>query len=86
MFDLFLAIAAVLVLLGFCAHVAVTIRLSRLDVRGEKLAWWSYRSGDQVPATYKQLFPRSRLPLLRHLPFYLLIGFAGVVLVARLWK
>lgn len=86
MFTLILGIAGVLVLLSLYAHIAMTVRLSKLDVRGEKLAWWSYRGGDQVPATYKELFPKSRLPLLRDIPFYLMMGFAAAVLVVRFWK
>jgi len=58
----------------------MSIRLSKLDVAGEELARWRYCGGDQVPETYQKLFPKSRLPLLRDLVFWL------VVTVAAVWK
>jgi hypothetical protein len=86
MFAVLLTIIAVLVLLSISADIAMRIRLSKLDVRGEKLSWWSYRGGDQVPATYLELFPKSRLPLLRNIPLYLVIPSAAAIIAAMLWK
>jgi hypothetical protein len=86
MFSVLFTVIAVLVLMSIFADIAMRIRLSKLDVRGEKLPWWSYRGGDQVLATYLELFPKSRLPLLRNIPFYLLIASAGAIIAAMLWK
>ena len=60
------------------------IRLTRRASR-DKIAWWR-RGGDEVAATYEELFPDSRLPLFRRFVFWLILGAASIVLLAILWK
>ena len=86
MFLLLVALLLIAVLVSACADIAMRIELSKQEVPGEKLSWWSYRGGDLVPKTYQELFPGSRLPLLRDIPFYLVAVFAAAALIAALWK
>lgn len=86
MFLLLFALLIIAILVGTCADIAMKVELSRQEVTGEKLSWWSYRGGDQVPERYKQLYPDSSLPLLRDIPFYLVIGCAAAALIVALWK
>lgn len=86
MFPLLIVALLIAILVSACADIAMRIELSKQEVPGEKLSWWSYRGGDQVPKSYQELFPNSRLPLLRDIPFYLVAAFAAVALIAALWK
>lgn len=83
---LFASLIIIAILVSACADIAMRIELSKQEVRGEKLSWWSYRGGDQVPGTYKQLYPQSRLPLLRDIPFFLVLGCAAAVLIVVFLK
>jgi hypothetical protein len=76
----------VLALFSIGSEIAMRIRLTKLEVRSEKLSWWGMRGGDEVAATYKEVFPRSRLPFLRNLLFWIFLGCAGVGLALILWK
>lgn len=80
MFALFFSILAVMAILAICGEIVMRVRLSRLETPGEKLLWWR-RGGDEVADTYQELFPRSRLPLLRRFAFWLVIACAVVLLV-----
>lgn len=46
----------------------------------DKMSWWR-RGGDEVAATYEELFPGSQIPLLRRFAFWLLIVSSAAVLV-----
>lgn len=41
---------AVLFLLSFVSELMMRMRLTKLEVRSEKLSWWSFRGGDEVAA------------------------------------
>ena len=86
MFLLLFAFLIIAILVGTCADIAMRVELSKQEEPGEKLSWWSYRGGDQVPQTYKQLYPESSLPLFRDIPFYLVIACAAAALIVALLK
>ena len=86
MLALLFALIVVAVLISAVADIGMRIELSKQEVPGEKLSWWGLRGGDQVPETYQKLFPESKLPLLRNIPFYIVIFFATVVLILALRK
>ena len=86
MFLLLVSVLLIAILVSACADIAMRIELSKQELPGEKLSWWGLRGGDQVPETYQERFPNSRLPLLRDIPFYLVAAFAAAALIAALWK
>ncbi len=84
MFGVLFSILAIIALLSGLGEVFMRIRLTRRASR-DKIAWWR-RGGDEVAATYEELFPDSRLPLFRRFVFWLILGAASIVLLAILWK
>jgi hypothetical protein len=80
----FFAIVLAMAILSACGEITMRVRLTRKAFR-DKLAWWRL-GGDEVAATYEQLFPGSRLPFLRRLAFWSLVVFAAVALAMVLWK
>ena len=84
MFGIFLLVLILVVLLSGCSEIVMRVRLTKRASR-DKIAWWR-RGGDEVAATYEQLFPGSQLPLLRRFAFWVVIASSAVVLVAVLWK
>lgn len=63
-------------LVSLITELTMRIRLTRLEVRSEKLSWWGLRGGDEVAATYKEVFPGSRLPIFRGIVFWVFLGCA----------
>ncbi|MBI3475224.1 MAG: hypothetical protein HY010_05805 [Acidobacteria bacterium] len=43
-------------------HWAMRVRLMKVDSSRNRIAWLSFRGGDDVLQTYEALFPRSVLP------------------------
>jgi hypothetical protein len=85
MFAILFSILVVMALLSICGEFIMRIRLTKRASR-DKIAWWR-RGGDEVAAMYEEVFPHSRLPLLRRLMFWLLVAFSACVLVSSiLWK
>jgi hypothetical protein len=84
MFGIFLSVLILVVLLSGCGEIVMRVRLTK-RASHDKIAWWR-RGGDEVAATYEQLFPGSQLPLLRRFAFWLVIASSAVVLVTVLWK
>jgi hypothetical protein len=80
---LFSALVIVAFLSGY-GEVVMRIRLAK-SAPNDKIAWWRL-GGDEVAATYEELFPDSRLPLFRRFAFWLLVVFACLVLFFILWK
>ena len=85
MFGVFFTIVAVVAVLSICGEIAMRVRLTKLEPSPDKLAWWR-RGGDEVAATYEELFPHSRLPLFRRFAFWLFVTCCAVVLLAIVWK
>jgi hypothetical protein len=84
MLGIFFSILVVVGLLTISGEFVMRVRLTRRASR-DKIAWWR-RGGDQVAATYEELFPHSRLPLLRRFAFWFFIMFCTTALLAILWK
>ena len=84
MFGVFFSILILVTFLSGCGEIVMRVRLTKRGSR-DKIAWWR-RGGDEVAATYEQLFPGSQLPLLRRFAFWLLIASSAALLVTVLWK
>jgi hypothetical protein len=69
-------------LLNILGEFVMRVRLTR-RVSRDKIAWWR-RGGDEVAATYAEVFPDSRFPLLRRFVFWLFVTSAGVLVVSML--
>jgi len=78
------SIVVIVALLSICGELIMRIRLTR-RASHDKIAWWR-RGGDEVAATYEELFPDSRLPLFRRFAFWLFVVFACLVILSILWK
>src|SRR5258707_10176484 len=63
MVGIFFSLLMVTALLSICGEIVMRVRLTRRASR-DKIAWWR-RGGDEVAATYEEVFPDSRLPFLR---------------------
>jgi hypothetical protein len=85
MVGVFFSILIVMAVFSIGGEFVMRVRLTRRQSLDDKLAWWR-RGGDQVAATYEELFPQSRLPLFRRFVFWLLVACASVFLLAILWK
>ena len=69
---------------GF-GEIMMRVRLSKREPPSEKLLWWR-RGGDEVASNYQELFPRSFLPRLRQITFWLFLIFAAALLALVVWK
>jgi hypothetical protein len=85
MFDIFFSILVVIGLLSICGEIVMRVRLTRVETSRNKLVWWR-RGGDEVTATYEELFPRSRLPFFRRFALWLFLGCSAVMLLSILLK
>jgi hypothetical protein len=84
MFGIFFSILILMALLSIGGELVMRVRLTRRTLR-DKIAWWR-RGGDEVAATYEEVFPDSRLPFFRRFVFWLLITSAAAMLAVVLWK
>jgi hypothetical protein len=84
MFGILFSILVLVGLLSICSEIVMRVRLTR-RVSRDKIAWWR-RGGDEVAATYEELFPRSRLSLFRRFAFWLFLASSAVMLLSILWK
>jgi hypothetical protein len=84
MFGIFFSILVLVGILSICGEIVMRVRLTRRASRN-KIAWWR-RGGDEVAATYEELFPRSQLPLFRRFAFWLFLAWSAVMLLSILWK
>jgi len=82
MFSVFFFILVLVALLSIFAELVMRVRLTRRAAR-DKIAWWR-RGGDEVVATYEEVFPDSRLPLFTRFVFWLLVSCAGVLALSML--
>jgi hypothetical protein len=67
-----------------CSEMVMRVRVTKAD-RLDKWAWWR-RGGDEIAATYQELFPRSKLPILREFAYWFVVTSAAVGLVLIFWK
>lgn len=84
MFGVFFSILVIVALLSIFGEIVMRVRLTKRASR-DKIAWWR-RGGDEVAATYEEVFPHSRLPLFRRFVFWLVVGCAIPVFLLILWK
>ena len=84
MLGVLFSVLVIVALLTGCSEIVMRIRLTK-RASCDKIAWWR-RGGDEVVASYEEIFPDSRLPLLRRFAFWLVVAFAAVVLLSILWK
>jgi hypothetical protein len=83
MFGVFFSIMVVVALLSILGEIVMRVRLTRREHSRDKLVWWR-RGGDDVAATYEELFPHSRLPLFRRFVFWLIVACAGALVFSTL--
>ena len=83
MFGVVFSIVVIVALLSICGEFIMRIRLTKRAC--DKIAWWR-RGGDEVAASYEELFPDSRLPLFRRFAFWLFVVFACLAIPYILWK
>jgi len=84
MFGVFFSLLVVVALLSIFGEIVMRVRLTKRASR-DKIAWWR-RGGDEIVATYEEVFPDSRLPLFRRFIFWLVVACAGALLFSMLWK
>jgi len=85
MFGIFVSILLIVVLLSTCGEIMMRVRLTKREPSRDKLAWWR-RGGDEVAATYEQLFPHSPVPILRRFVFWLVLASAVVLFVTMMLR
>ena len=84
MVGIFFSLLMVVALLSMCGEIVMRVRLTRRASR-DKIAWWR-RGGDEVAATYEEVFPDSHLPFFGRFVFWLVVSCAGALLSMPLWK
>ncbi len=84
MFGVFFSILVVVAVLSIVAGFVMRVRLTK-RASHDKIAWWR-RGGDEVAASYAEVFPDSRLPFFTRFVFWLLVTCAGVLVFSMLWK
>ena len=85
LFPIVFLFLVVLAILSGCGEITMRIRLTKRELRSEKLMWWR-RGGDEVASTYQELFPHSIIPRFRVFTFWLFLIFAATLLVLIVWK
>jgi hypothetical protein len=84
MFGVFFSILVVVALLSILGEIVMRVRLTR-RAPSDKMAWWR-RGGDEVSATYGEVFPESSLLSFRRFIFWLVVACAGALVLSTLWK
>ena len=84
MFRIFFSGLLIAVLLTLISEMFMRARLAKID-EWDRLPWWR-KGGDDVAAAYKELFPRTKLPLFRELTFWAVVACAAGGLITILWK
>jgi hypothetical protein len=62
MVSIFFSLLMVMALLSICGEIVMRVRLTK-RASLDNIAWWR-RGGDEVSATYEEVFPDSRLRFL----------------------
>ena len=86
MFGLLFSVLGIIALLSAAFHIAMRIRLMRMDAARDRIEWLSFRGSTEVMDTYQALFPRSVLPRFCRFAFWTVIFCAAVVLCAILLR
>jgi hypothetical protein len=86
MFGLLFSVLGIITLLSTAFHIAMRIRLMRMDAARDRIEWLSFRGSTEVMDTYQTLFPRSVLPRFCRFAFWTFIFCAAVVLCAIILK
>jgi hypothetical protein len=86
MFGLLFSVLVIIGLLSNAFHIAMRIRLLRMDAARDRIEWLSFRASTEVMDTYQTLFPRSVLPRFCRFAFWSFIFFAAVMLCAIVLK
>jgi hypothetical protein len=73
MIGIFFSILVVMAIFSSCSEIFMRVRLSKRESPANRLLWWR-RGGDEVAAMYQELFPRTRLPLIRLFTFWFFIA------------
>jgi hypothetical protein len=81
----FLAIV-IMALVNIAFWWAMRIRLMRLDSARDRIAWLSFRIGDDVLDTYAALFPHSVLPRYCRVAFWTGVVSAAILVCAMTMK
>ncbi len=84
MFGVVFSILVIIALLSICGEIIMRVRLTKRASR-DKMAWCR-RGGDEVSATYEEVFPRSLLPVFRRPVFRFFLVLTSVILLFILWK
>lgn len=86
MFGVVFSIFVLVALLSIFGEFVMRVPLTRRDTSRDRLVWWRL-GGDDVAATYEEVFPHSRLPSFRRFVFWLFIACAGALVFSMLvWK
>jgi hypothetical protein len=85
MIGAFFCLAAAMALISISGDIAMRVRLTKREPLGEKLTWWR-RGGDEVAATYAELFPGSYIPAFRRFAFWWFIACTAFTVAWILWK
>jgi hypothetical protein len=83
MFGICFSILVIMALLSLCGEMVMRVRLTRRESSRDKLVWWR-AGGDAVTAAYEEIFPGTRLPILRRFAFWLVIA-SALVLIMKVW-
>jgi hypothetical protein len=83
MFGICFSILVIMAILSLGGEMAMRVRLTRRESSRDKFIWWR-TGGDAVNAAYEEIFPGTRLPILRRFAFWLVIACA-LVLVFKIW-
>ena len=67
-----------------CSEMVMRARVTKAE-RVDKWAWWR-RGGDEIAATYQELFPRSKLPMFREFAYWFLLASGALGAVLIFWK
>jgi hypothetical protein len=85
MVGVFFSILAVGALLSIVGEIVMRVRLTR-RATCDKMAWWR-RGGDEVTASYEEIFSDSRLLIFMRFIFWIFLACAGgLVLIMFLGK
>ena len=71
-FGVFFSILVIAALLSSCGEIVMRVRLTRRATH-DRMAWWK-RGGDEVAASYEQLFPDSLWPRYRRFLFWIVLA------------
>jgi hypothetical protein len=84
MVGIFFSLLMVMALLSICGEIVMRVRLTK-RASLDNIAWWR-RGGDEVSATYEEVFPDSRLPFFRRFVFWLVVNCVGALVFSVLLR